>query len=149
MVTVDGRGGTDEGSKPMISVIVLVYNSEIYLSPCLNSLLQQSLSNIEILCIYDHSEDDSLGVLEQYAGQDPRIKITIRGVNDGVSGARNLGLSLARGEYVTFVDSDDFCDIDFCKRLWESAERNHADLVICDFVSFQSPKDILRRGSRP
>ena len=93
----------------IISIIVPVYNSELYLKKCLDSIISQTYKNIEIICIEDHSSDDSLRILREYEKKDQRIKV-IQKANEGVSLARNAGLDVARGDYVLFVDSDDWID---------------------------------------
>lgn len=98
--------------KIKISVIVPVFNAEKYLKMCLNSLVSQTLKNIEIICIDDGSTDNSLAILDKFKSKDNRIKI-IKQKNYGVSMARNNGISEAQGEYIGFVDADDWVDKDF------------------------------------
>lgn len=100
--------------KIKISVIVPVFNAEKYLKMCLNSLVSQTLKNIEIICIDDGSTDNSLAILDKFKSKDDRIKI-IKQKNYGVSMARNNGISEAQGEYIGFVDADDWVDKDFLK----------------------------------
>lgn len=100
--------------KIKISVIVPVFNAEKYLKMCLNSLVSQTLKNIEIICIDDGSTDNSLAILDKFKSKDNRIKI-IKQKNYGVSMARNNGISEAQGEYIGFVDADDWVDKDFLK----------------------------------
>ena len=90
-----------------ISVIIPVYNAEKYLDKCLESLENQTLEGIEIVCVNDGSKDNSLEVLNRHAEKDKRIKV-INQKNAGVSAARNKGIRTARGKYITFVDADDF-----------------------------------------
>ena len=90
-----------------VSVIIPVYNVEQYLRPCLDSVLNQTLKNIEIICIDDGSTDDSLKILMEYAEKDNRITI-LKQKNKGAGVARNYGMSIATGEYFLFLDSDDF-----------------------------------------
>ena len=101
---------------PKISVIVPVYKVEKFLPKCLESLINQTLKDIEIICINDGSPDNSLKILEEYAKKDSRIKI-INQKNAGPSVARNNGMSAASGEYIGFVDSDDWIDLDFYEKL--------------------------------
>ena len=98
----------------LISIIVPVYNSSAYLGQCLDSILAQSYGNIEVICIDDGSSDDSLKILEEYQMTDSRIKV-IKKRNEGVSKARNTGLKASHGEYVLFVDSDDWIDHNTCE----------------------------------
>ena len=98
----------------MISIIVPVYNAAPYLPQCLDSLVNQTYRDIEIICVNDGSTDNSLDILKAYAERDSRI-LVIHQENQGLSDARNKGLKNARGEWVMFVDSDDWIDIVLAK----------------------------------
>jgi len=113
---------------PEVSVIIPVYNREKYLIQCLDSVINQTLKNIEIICINDGSTDRSLEILNEYGKKDGRIKI-INQKNQGVAFARNIGLKIARGEYVGFVDSDDWIDLNFFETLFTEAKKEDADLA--------------------
>lgn len=95
--------------KPLISIIVPVYNVECYLNQCLDSLIQQTYKNIEIICINDGSTDSSAEILSCYQSKDSRVKV-ITTSNHGQAHARNIGINLAKGKFITFVDSDDWLD---------------------------------------
>ncbi len=114
---------------PEISVIVPVYNTEDYLRQCLDSLSAQTMENIEIIVVDDGSTDRSPKICDEYAEKDPRM-IVIHRENGGLSAARNSGLDIAQGEYVLFVDSDDWVEPDFCKVPLDAARQTGADLVI-------------------
>ena len=116
-------------TSPTISIVVPVYNTQRYLQECLDSLLKQSLSDIEIICIDDGSTDGSPAMIDEAAKADARVK-AIHQANAGVSAARNHGLELACGTYVLFVDSDDFIRHDTCELLHKVAERDSADIVV-------------------
>ena len=105
---------------PLVSVIIPIYNVESYLAQCLDSVLAQSYENLEILLINDGSTDSSGAIAKAYADKDPRIHLFTQ-ANAGQSAARNLGLEHAQGEYVSFIDSDDYIDRDFIKELVEIA----------------------------
>ena len=129
---------------PLITVIVPVYNSEKFLEPCINSITAQSYNHLEILCINDGSTDSSLDILRQMACSDPRIKVFSQ-ENAGVSSARNTGLNMAKGEYVTFVDSDDELEPDMYEVLLNLAEKYHADVAHCGYKKIHldgSAKDV-------
>lgn len=111
-----------------VSVIVPVYNVEKYLADCLDCLIQQTLKEIEIIAVNDGSTDGSLRILNEYAKQDKRIKV-ITQENGGVSAARNKGLQIACGEFVGFVDSDDWVDADFFEKLYGAAQAENADVA--------------------
>ncbi|MDR2681691.1 MAG: glycosyltransferase [Holosporaceae bacterium] len=111
-----------------ISVIIPVYNMEKLLSRCLDSLINQTLREIEIICVNDGSTDKSLDILEKYAQKDPRITI-INQQNRGNGAARNVALGMAVGEYVGFVDADDWIDVDFFEKLYLAAKKQNADIA--------------------
>ncbi len=113
----------------MISVIIPVYNAEKTISKCIDSVLCQSYQNFEILLINDGSPDNSEEVCLRYAESDERIRY-IKKENGGVSTARNLGIDEAKGEYISFIDSDDWIELDTLKVLLESASATNADIVI-------------------
>lgn len=114
---------------PKISVIVPVYNVEKYLRKCLDSIIAQTLKDIEIICVNDGSTDSSLEILSDYAKRDKRITI-ISQENAGLGAARNTGIRAATGTYLGFVDSDDFVDKTLYEKAYNKAEKNQADVVI-------------------
>ena len=113
---------------PKVSVIIPVYNTEKYLRQCLNSVVNQTLKDIEIICINDGSTDNSLQVLNEYASKDSRI-IVINQNNSGLGAARNSGLKVAKGHYIGFVDSDDWIDLNYYETLYNEGIKNNAILV--------------------
>jgi len=112
----------------LISIIIPVYNTALYLSECLESVYTQTLHDIEIICINDGSTDNSLQILKNFQHKDARIKI-IDQKNAGVSAARNAGLQIATGTYAAFVDSDDTISSEFCETLVNAAEVSKSDVV--------------------
>lgn len=116
--------------KPVVSVLIPVYNVEDYLSRCLDSVLGQTLQRIEVICVNDGSTDGSLEILEKYRKKDKRLKI-ISKENGGLPSARNAGLDAARGEYIGFVDSDDYVESDMFEKLVDTARRHDSEVVIC------------------
>ncbi len=114
---------------PKISIIIPVYNVEKYLSKCIDSLVAQTLNDIEIICVDDESPDNSATVIEEYAKKDSRIKL-ISQKNTGASGARNSALKIARGQYILFVDGDDWIENDACEVLYDIAVKNDTDVVM-------------------
>lgn len=119
---------------PRVSVIVPVYNVEIYLSKCLDSLISQTLEDIEIICVNDASLDSSLEILKDYASKDSRIKIISLPKNQGLGHARNIGIESAVGEYIGFVDSDDWVDVDFYEKLYNSILKNNVDVACATII---------------
>ena len=122
-----------------ISVIIPVYNSEKFLKKCLDSIINQTLNDIEIICIDDGSTDKSLRILNNFADKDNRITI-INQKNSGPSAARNKGIENAKGEYIGFVDSDDWIDLDFYEKLYNSAKKHDADVAVCGIKRLRSCK---------
>ena len=118
--------------QPLVSIILPVYNAQNHLARCIGSILNQTYKNIELIILNDGSKDHSLPVCEEFRARDSRI-VLVDKENSGVSDTRNLGLKLAGGEYVQFVDSDDYIDPDFTQHLVEAAETHHADLVIAPY----------------
>ena len=118
--------------KTVVSIIVPVYNVEKYLPRCLDSIIGQSYRKLDIILVDDGAKDDSGKICDKYAGIDRRIKV-IHKVNGGLSDARNVGLENSRGEYVLFVDSDDWIDPDMVKILLKVIKEKNADVVECGF----------------
>lgn len=117
-----------------ISIIVPIYNVEKYLAECIESIQNQSYSNIEIILVDDESPDNSGKIAEEYASTDKRIKV-IHKKNGGLSDARNAGMEVATGDYLMFVDSDDLLTPDACKVLEEKIEKESADYVIGNYIN--------------
>ncbi len=133
--------------KPCISVIVPIYNSEKYLSRAVNSILNQSLKNIEIILVDDGSSDDSGRIVDDFAAGDQRVK-GIHQKNQGVSIARNVGLVIAKGEYISFLDSDDWVDEEMYKSLYNEAIKYGCDIVACN-TSFENNNKIIWKTEYP
>ena len=116
----------------MVTVIIPVYNVEMYLPLCINSILKQTYQNLEIILIDEGSTDDSPGICDTYALKDNRIKV-IHQQNQGAAVARNTGLENATGEYIVFVDSDDFINEKMIEKLYIALKQTDSDLSICNF----------------
>ncbi len=116
-----------------VSVIIPVYNVEKYLPKCLDSVIGQSYKELEIICVNDGSPDNSLAVLEAYSEKDNRIKI-ITQKNQGASIARNTGIAAATGDYMVFLDSDDWIDLEAIEAAVSVAEKNNSDVVMWGYV---------------
>jgi len=114
---------------PKISIIIPVYNVEQYLRQCLDSIVNQTYNNLEIICVNDGSKDNSIDILNEYKQKDSRIKI-IDKQNEGVSVARNTGLLYASSDYVMFVDADDWLELNACEELVKYLEKNASDILI-------------------
>lgn len=127
-----------------VSIIVPVYNKETSLNKCIESLTNQTYQNIEIILVNDGSTDDSGKICDALAAREKRVK-TIHKVNGGVSSARNAGLDAAQGEYVQFVDSDDWIESDFTQRMVEEIEKYDAELVISGFTFIENEGVSLKK----
>lgn len=128
-----------------ISVIVPVYNVEALLPRCLDSLVHQTLKEIEIICVNDASPDNSLEVLSRYAALYSHIRIVDLKENVCLGGARNRGIEIARGEFVSFIDSDDWVDVNLYEKLYNKAREIHADVVSCGFDIIDQDGSVLNK----
>ena len=115
-----------------VSVVIPVYQAEKYINRCLDSLLEQTLKNFELILIDDGSKDNSGKICDEYSRKDSRIKVFHKD-NEGVSKARQVGLDLSKGKYVIYVDPDDWVEKDYLESLYNKAVSENADMVICDF----------------
>lgn len=117
-------------NKTKISIIMPVYNVENYLKQCLESVINQTITEIEIICVNDGSTDGSLKILEQFAQKDDRIQI-INKKNGGIASARNKAFNYVTGEYIGFLDSDDWIEPNMYEKLYENAKKHDSDMVMC------------------
>ncbi|MDR1049165.1 MAG: glycosyltransferase, partial [Synergistaceae bacterium] len=116
-----------------LSVVIPVYNTEKYLSKCLEHIIHQTYTNLEVIVIDDGSSDNSASIADEYEKRDQRIKV-IRQPNSGPSAARNRGLEAATGDYVHFMDSDDFVELDYYEKMLAVAVHTQADIVCGEVV---------------
>lgn len=129
---------------PLISIVVPVYGVEQYLNRCVDSLLAQTYKNLEIILVDDGSEDRCPDICDEYAGKDRRIRV-IHQKNAGLSGARNAGIEIAAGEYLAFVDSDDYVAPDFIEELYQLAKNTGCAITQCRFAYVRG--EALRKES--
>ena len=127
-----------------ISVIIPVYNVEEYLKDCLDSICNQSFKNIEIICVNDGSTDNSANILDEYASKDDRIKVLSQ-ANQGLAASRNNGLVEAKGNYIYFIDSDDYLELDALEKLYNNAVTNDSDVVLFKFQNVGEGKNVHKR----
>ena len=120
----------------LVSIIVPVYNVEPYIETCIQSLIRQTMGNIEVILVDDGSTDRSGELCDQYAEADERIRV-IHKQNGGLSSARNAGISAAKGEYLLFVDSDDYVSASLVEKTVSCAEQNQADVVVFDYQEIE------------
>lgn len=118
--------------KPIISIIVPIYNVEKYLTRCLTSLVNQTMKEIEVICVNDGSPDQSQKIIDQFVADYPETVVSVVKQNGGLADARNFGLNYAKGEYVLFIDSDDWVTEDMCEKMYQLLKQTGADLVVCD-----------------
>lgn len=122
-----------DNSRPLVSVIVVAYNAEDTIARCLDSIVNQSLHDIQLVIVNDGSSDDTQAVIDHYKAEDDRIVSVIQ-PNSGVSIARQRGLDLASGLFSIFVDSDDWIEIEMLKTLYCKALQESSDIVVCDYI---------------
>ena len=128
-----------------VSVIMPIYNAYDYLRPALDSVIDQTLREIEIICVDDGSTDHSLEIIKEYRDRDSRVRIITEN-NAGPSIARNRGLNRARGEYVIFLDADDFYELTLLEKLYEAASRDRLDIAFCGYDIYNSRAARFERG---
>ena len=120
-------------NKKDISIIVPIYNAEKYLNKCIDSIINQSKKELEIILINDGSTDNSETIIKKY--NDKRIKY-FKNKNQGIGKTRNFGIEKATGKYIMFLDSDDFLELNACEKMFEKAEKDKLDIVICDYYRY-------------
>lgn len=120
----------------LISIVVPVYNVEKYLDKCIQSVVDQTYSNLEIILVDDGSPDNCPAICDEWAKKDSRIRV-IHKANGGLSDARNYGIDAAKGDYIMFVDSDDYLSINICTYLCKLVENHNADFAVCDAYEFE------------
>ena len=123
-----------------VSVIIPVYNCEKYIEECIESLINQTLQECEFIFVNDGSKDKSEEIIKKYADKDERITL-INQKNSGVSVARNIGIKKAVGEYIGFVDADDYVESDYYEKLYNTAKNNNCSIVVCNWKSRLNGKD--------
>lgn len=117
-----------------VSIVLPIYNVEKYLDKCLYTLVNQTLKEIEIICVLDKSPDNSIEICRKWASKDDRIVIIDKPVNEGLGLTRNAGIEVATGEYVAFVDSDDYVNVEMYEKLYSFAKEHNLDASFCNYV---------------
>lgn len=128
---------------PAVSVVIPVYNNEAYVERCLRSVMHQTFQDLEIIVVNDGSTDRSMEILQRLSAEDFRI-ILLTQENRGVAAARNRGIETASGEYLTFVDGDDYICVDYIEQLYESAQKQDVDMLICGLTYVDENETVLR-----
>ena len=129
--------------KPIISIIVPVYKVEAHIEKCLSSIKEQTLANFEVILVDDGSPDNCGKICDEVAATDTRFRV-IHQENGGLSNARNSGLAISKGQYIGFVDSDDYIAPDMYEKLYKEIARTEADIVICDHFRVEQGKPLPR-----
>jgi glycosyltransferase involved in cell wall biosynthesis len=130
-----------------VSIIVPVYNVEQYLAKCLESLVNQTLEDIEIIIVNDGITDGSVAIIDTYAKNNDKIKV-FRKENGGVSDARNYGMTYAQGEYIGFIDADDFVELNMFELLYKKAKEDKSDIVECDLRHTYEDREDIEFGEK-
>ena len=133
----------------MLSITLATYNVAPYLRKCLDSILNQTFIDFELICLDDGSTDDTVIILKEYAAKDYRFRLILKDKNEGLAVARNTCLVEAKGKYVTFVDGDDFFDLTLFEKAVEIAERDSSDIVMWDYLAFYDENEIAQLKSIP
>lgn len=129
----------------MISIVVPIFNGEKYIEDCLKSILMQTYVDWELIMVDNASTDDSLRICKEYAAKDDRIQVLQQHHNVGVSMARNLGIEKTRGEFITFIDIDDWVEKDYLEKLSSIQRKKNADMVICEYhKAFEEDRALLK-----
>ncbi len=141
---------TEENSIPQtghisVSVVMPIYNAADYLRPALDSVISQTLRDVEIICVDDGSTDHSLAILKEYQKRDPRVRIVTE-TNAGPAKARNNGLRRARGEYLSFLDADDFFEPAMLETLYRTAKEKDLDIAVCEYDLFENRTARFKRS---
>jgi glycosyltransferase involved in cell wall biosynthesis len=132
-----------------LSITIATYNVQNFIRESVESILNQTFQDFEVICIDDGSKDNTVSILKEFASKDNRIQIVEKEVNEGLAVARNLSLELARGEYVTFLDGDDFYDLTLFEKAVNLADKTQADLVLWDYVTFYQANEIPKLKAIP
>ncbi len=134
----------------LVSVIIPIYNSDLFLKKCLDSIVNQKFEKYEVICINDMSTDNSKKIIEEYCKKFPFVHLYETGVNSGQAAARNVGLKKAKGKYICFVDSDDYLnDLDVLNILYENAEKTKASAVVFDAETEYEDEECIKYGEPP
>jgi len=129
-----------------ISIIIPVYNGEEYLEKCLESIVAQEIEDIQAIIVNDGSTDKSEEIIDKYIEKYPKIFEKINKANGGQATARNCAIEKAKGEYIIFIDSDDYIEPEMLRTMFSAAEENKSDIVICDYYEIEDDKKIKKQA---
>lgn len=126
---------------PKVTIIIPIYNAKNYLNKCLDSITNQSLQDLQVILVNDGSTDSSEQIIDEYIAKYPNLFEKLNKENGGQATARNLGIKYAKGEYVIFIDSDDYIEPSMIEELYTSANKNNADIAICDYYEITNDEN--------
>lgn len=129
----------------MVSIVLPVYQVEEYIEKCIETLLAQTYRDIEVICVNDCTMDNSITIIKEYQKQDPRIRLVHHEENRGLGGARNTGIDCARGDYIVFIDSDDYVSDTMIEKLYRSIKDTGSDAAVCGVMQDLPEKDLFRQ----
>lgn len=132
---------------PYVSIVIPVYGVERYIKRCLDSVVNQTLKNIEIIIVNDDTKDNSMEICEAFAKEDDRIKIYNK-LNEGLGLTRNYGIERSNGEYIAFLDSDDFVDLDFYEKMYNNAKKNETDACFTNYKIYNKDAQLIEENMR-
>lgn len=130
-------------NQPLLSITLSAYNVEQFIEQSIDSIINQTFQDFELICIDDGSTDNTLSILKKIEINDSRIKVISKKINEGLAIARNESLKLAKGKYITFLDGDDIYDVTLFEKAYCLAEKEESDMVIWDYLVFYAPKELL------
>lgn len=128
----------------LISIIIPIYRVEKYLKECIDSVINQTYKNLEVILVNDGSPDNCGNMCDEYARKDKRVKV-IHKKNGGLSDARNHGIDMATGKYITFIDSDDYVDLKYIEKLYDSIKKNNTKISQCNILKVNDKKEIIEK----
>ena len=131
------KGKTETMSTPKVSVVIPCYNVEKYLRQCLDSVVNQTLKDLEIICVNDGSKDSTLDIIKEYAAKDPRVSY-IDKPNAGYGDSMNKGFAKATGEYIGIIESDDYAELDMFEKMYTCVKKHDLDVVKSGFFYYYS-----------
>ena len=134
--------------QPLVTIAIATYNVEQFIEDCIESIINQTFENFELICIDDGSSDGTPSILKEFENKNSKIKVIAKEINEGLAVARNESLKLAKGKYITFLDGDDLYDLEMIEKAYNLAEKDQSDLVLWDYQVFFDPSELKRINSK-
>ena len=132
---------------PKVTIIIPIYNAEEYIKKCLDSIIDQTFKSLQVILVNDGSTDSSEQIIDKYIAKYPNVFEKINKENGGQATARNMGIKYAKGEYVIFIDSDDYIDPTMIEELYNEAYKNNADIAVCDYYEIKDGEKKIYRNA--